>query len=111
MNRVYIWGDDVSVITLSIKLTQADPRIIVNVYEDSHDNMYFDTRATKEQLIAAAKIALSDINIRLTMGKEKIFDNYVCEDCGTKDENNHSSRCETNYEYRPYTCYCHDDEI
>lgn len=111
MNRVYIWNNCTNVIMLGVMLIQADLAIVVNVDDDALDNMYFDTPASKEQLIAAAKNAFSDINITLMIGKETIFDNYVCEDCGSKDENNHTSRCAISYQTNHTVCYCHADEI
>lgn len=98
---------DLSIKEIADLLKKADPN--VDIGEHDYDAWGFETTSTKEQIKSACMTALSNVSITVFWGNEVIYDNYICERCGTNDKDNHGYPCGTTVS----NCHCYnpDDEI
>lgn len=108
MARVYIWDYSESMDYVVSMIKQADSTIeIAELTDEAYWGFWFDTTSTQEQIANACKEAFKDVSIIVCYGRTRVFANYICEDCGTRDDNDHKSSCCTQQTTMP--CYCNLD--
>jgi hypothetical protein len=80
--------------------------------DECWDEFWFETTESKERVAEVCKKAFADVHIYVQYEREHVFTNYICENCDSRDMNNHKSSCAT--QQTSVSCHCgyhHDDEI